>query len=166
MDRPRSCVVCAAVQGFLWKLPVLRRLSPVWRGGLKSLGPIIVVAAGLSFMFISARVSTDESGTVAQIGAAFLIAYGVETTWVIRETNERSGFYQAWLGLITGFAVCGLSGIVLAAALASSSGTSDIREVAFAWSCGSILMLGVIVAVTPVLTYEWRRQMTTEFDDE
>jgi hypothetical protein len=38
--------------------------------------------------------------------------------------------------------------------------------VGFAWSCGSILMLGAIVAVTPVLTYEWRRQMMIEFDDE
>ena len=166
MDRPRYLLVCAVVQGFPWNLPLLQRLTPLWRGVLKSLGLIILAAAGLSYMFISARPSTTESESIAQIGAAFLIAYGVETTWVIRETNERSGFYQSWLGLITGFAVCGLSGIVLATVLAGGSGKSDVREVGFAWSCGSILMLGVIVAVTPVLTYEWRRQMMVEFDDE
>jgi uncharacterized membrane protein len=111
------------VQGLIWKLPLLRRLSPIRRGCLKSLALIVLVAACLSFMFLSKRPSTREANTIAQIGAAFLIAYGVETSWVIRETNERSGFYQSWLGLITGFAVCGLSGIVIAVALAGGSGT-------------------------------------------
>jgi hypothetical protein len=56
---------------------------------------------------------------------------------------------------------------VISAGLASDgSGTSTLREVAFAWSCGSIFILGVLVAVTPVLSYEWRHQLKTEFDDE
>jgi hypothetical protein len=99
--------------------------------------------------------------------ASFMAScFGVETTWVIRETNQRSGTYQAWLGLITGLALCGLSGIVISAWIAGGSGTSTIRELGFAWSCGSIFMLGAMVAVTPLLTYEWRRQLMTEFDDE
>jgi hypothetical protein len=144
----------------------MRRMSPLWRGGLKCLALILFMTAWLAWPFILDRPSTTEADSVAQIGAAFLIAYGVETTWVIRETNERSGSYQSWLGLITGFALCGLSGIVIAAGLASGSGTSVLRELAFAWSCASIIMLGALVAVTPILTYEWRHQLNTELDDE
>jgi hypothetical protein len=166
MDRPRYHLVCAAVQGFLWKLPLLRRLSPMWRGGIQCLLLVTFMAVGFGVAFVSDRPMTTEADTVAQIGAAFLVAYGVETTWVTRETNQRNGPYQTWLGLITGLALCGLSGIVISAWLAGGSGTSLIRELGFAWSCGSIFMLGAIVAVTPLLTYEWRRQLMTEFDDE
>jgi hypothetical protein len=150
----------------LWKLPLLRRLSPLWRGGLQCLALVAFTAACFGVTFVIDRPAITKPDMVAQIGAAFLIAYGVETTWVIRETNDRSAYYQQWLGLITGLAVCGLIGIVIAAGLASSSGTSAAREVGYAWSCASILLLGVIVAVTPVLTYEWRRLLMTEFDDE
>jgi hypothetical protein len=166
MDRPRYHLVCAAVQEFPWKLPFLRRLSPMWRGGVKSVTLILLAALPLGVSFIVDRPATTEAGTVAQIGAAFLIAYGVETTWVVRETNLRSSSYQTWLGLVTGLAVCGLSGIVISAGLATDSGTSVLCEIGFSWSCGSIFMLGAIVAVTPVLSYAWRHQLKTEFDDE
>jgi hypothetical protein len=139
----------------------------MWRGGFKAVALILFVTLALGISFVLHRPATSEADTVAQIGAAFLIAYGVETTWVVRETNLRSSSYQTWLGLITGLAVCGLSGIVISAGLASDdSGTSTLREVAFAWSCASVFILGVLVAVTPVLSYEWRHQLKTEFDDE
>jgi hypothetical protein len=154
------------VQGFFWKLPLLRRLTPMWRGGLQCLFLVTFMAVGFGVAFVIDRPSTNEANTVATVGAAFLVAYGVETTWVTRETNQRSGPYQTWLGLITGLALCGLGGIVISVWLAGGSGTSVIRELGFAWSFGSIFTLGAMVAVTPLFTYEWRRQLMTEFDDE
>jgi hypothetical protein len=139
----------------------------MWRGGLKCLALVGGVAAVLGFVFVGQRYPTAEANTLSQLGAAFLIAYGVQISWVVRETNQRNGFYEEWLGFITGLAVCGLSGIAIAAGLADFGlGTSALREVGFAWSCSSIVLLGAIVALAPILIYEWRRQLATELDDE
>lgn len=139
----------------------------MWRGFLNCLFLATFMSAAFGVGFVFDRPPTVEADTVAQLGAAFLIAYGVEMSWVVRATNERGGSYETWLGLVTGLALCGLSGIVVAAGLADTgSGTSALREVGFAWSCGAVILLGAMVASTPVLTYEWRRQLATEFDDE
>jgi hypothetical protein len=166
MDRPWYGLVCAVVPGLRWNSAFRRRLPPMWRGGLQCLATIFVITIRIGVSFVIGRPSLGDADTVAQLGAAFLIAYGVETSWVIRETDERSGSYQTWLGLMTGLALCGLGGIIVATVLASGTGTSAAREIGFAWSCVSIFMLGLLVAITPVISYEWRHQLKTEFDDE
>ena len=37
---------------------------------------------------------------------------------------------------------------------------------AFAWSCASLLLLGSLVALLPLLIYEWAHDLRVEYSDD
>ena len=155
------------MQDFVWKLPGLRHLSPMWRGGL-----LAILAVSVSFgalLLISNRVDPSPSfgALLAQIGAALLIAYCVQMSWVVRVTVARNAFYERWIGFVTGLGVLGLSGIAAAVVLADRDAADSVaRDALLCWSMASIAILGGLVAFSPALIYDWRRQLFSELDDD
>jgi hypothetical protein len=150
-----------------WQLPGIRHLSPIWQGAVKCGLLVLGVALCLAPGFLSLRPPFAEADTLAQVGAAFMIAYGVEMSWVVRATSERSRRYEDWIGFTSCLAFCGLLGTIVALAVADSrDGASTLGEIGLAWSCAAIVLLGAVVACTPALSYEWRRQLMTETQDD
>jgi hypothetical protein len=68
------------------------------RGALRAIVAVGVVSAAVAPNLIAAHASTRIAGLLAQIGAAFLIAYGVEMAWVTQVTVVRNASYEDWIG--------------------------------------------------------------------
>ena len=80
----------------------------MWRGGLRCLIPVAITTASFGFAFVLDRPSTSEAETLAQVGAALLIAYSVTMSWSIGAAGERGAQFESWIGFSTGLAVLGL----------------------------------------------------------
>jgi hypothetical protein len=149
------------VQGFLWKLPVLRGLSPVRKGLAEAAclvtGVSLMTAAGLGF--VAPRPSDSLLRSLAEIGAALLIAYAIEISWLVRASRARPlAEREARLGVFVGLGAAGLLGIALALAIAEPASEhhwTRLDEIAFAWAIVSLGMLGLVVVLQPLITHEW-----------
>lgn len=110
----------------------------------------------------------DTSGSLAQIGATLLVAYGVETNWLLKRSHVRSKSRQNWVGFASGIAFCGLFGIGTALALASEAQPPHtlLHRFLFAWTLASTFFLGAFVALSPSLVYEWTHQLNAGQADE
>jgi hypothetical protein len=67
---------------------------------------------------------------------------------------------EEWIGFVTSFGVAGLLGIAVALGLAEhlAAGHRNWLDYAgFAWVLSSLGLLGLGVAIQPLMTYEWRR---------
>lgn len=105
--------------------------------------------------------SAEFLWVLAQLGVGVLIAYSValaaaEKDLSRRGTRER---HEEWLGFVVGCGICGLAGIGTAVGTAAHleaghGGFAD--EVGLWWAVGSIGMLGIIVAILPIMSYGWR----------
>jgi hypothetical protein len=156
--------------GLVWKLPLLRRLSPMGRGFLAAVSGTLAPSAGL-FVFLVSYVEPEIEpsifGDLAQVGATLLVSYAIEISWLLKESGARSARRENWVGFVAGVGCSGLAGIASALVLAGHHGRLTwIEEMAVAWSFLSLLMLGFLVASLPLLIYEWAHDLRTEYSDE
>lgn len=100
---------------------------------------------------------------LGQTGVGLLIAYSVAFAAGERVLSERATrkSHEDWLGVIVGLAVCVLIGIGLGFGLAEhrrQQGPADtIDWLGLCWTLASIGLMGVLVALQPLMSYEWRK---------
>jgi hypothetical protein len=141
------------VPEFVWRLPALRRLSATGRGAAEATCGI-AAASGAALLVISVwnlSPTSETSSSLAQIGATLLVAYGVETNWLLKRSHVRSKNPQNWVGFASGIAFCGLIGIETALALASEGPPHAFgQHLLLAWTlASSSFFLGAFVALSP-----------------
>ena len=152
----------------MWKLPLLRRLSPMGRGFIEP----IAVNSGLAFLLIFAISGLFSNpvqvvDSLAQVGATLLVAYAVQMSWVLENSRKRGADRENWVGFATGVGVCALFGIGIALALGGHSGSLSLLEhLALGWSVVSIGLLGAWIAMQPWAMYEWTHWFNTEYPDD
>jgi hypothetical protein len=99
---------------------------------------------------------------LGQAGIGLLIAYSFSLAAAERFLGDRNSeeSHTNWLGVVVGLGLCALIGSGLAFGLAEhrAAGHANALDwIGLWWSVGSIGMIGLLVAVQPVTTYEWRR---------
>jgi uncharacterized membrane protein YfcA len=153
---------------FWWRLPVLRGLSPVRRGFVEAVWVIFFAAAtagyGINVLFSDPAAVAEP---FAQIGATLLVAYAVQTGWVVQTSRKRGADRENWVGMTSGVGCCALVGILVALCLAPHQEPLDLLEgFGFAWAVTSIAFLGLWTALQTWATYGLAHKFNTEYPDE
>lgn len=108
--------------------------------------------------------------SAAQIGATLLIAYAVETSWVVKSSNARGSKHEWWLGFVMGIGAAGLCGIGLALALSERLASDDwlwTDELLLGWVTASLAVLGCLIVSLPDLADNWSHRIRRgELDDD
>lgn len=157
------------MKGFWWKLPIFRGLSPVRQGFAEFL-----TALGFStalclpfFHWASPEIPAETFDAMAQIGATLLIAYAVETSWWLKVSRRRSGTRENWVGYVSGIGLAGFIGV--GASLILSTNPLDLswfESYLMVWAFITLLLLGSLVAILPLLIYEWTHTLQAEYPDK
>jgi hypothetical protein len=158
------------MQGFWWKLPLLRRLTQVQRGLLGAIALVLACALAL-VPNVNRFVPHPEPrflGSLAQVGATLLVAYAVEVVWLLKTSRTRGGDREIFVGGAAGLGTCGVFGIGFALALAEHRGASwtTAEEFGFAWSVASLGLLASLVGLLPVFMYDLSHSLRNEYSDE
>lgn len=158
------------MKGLVWKLPLLRRLSHLQRGLGLGLGVIFlgsVLFASFEEPLLSG-LSNQILSDMAQIGATLLVAYAVETSWLVKQSHGRGSDSERWIGFVAGLGAAGALGIAFAVALLghAEGPFNSIEQWAAAWAVFSLGLLAGLVGVLPYVLYEWRHALNTEYPDE
>lgn len=156
------------MNGFWWKLPVLRGLSPMRRGFAEAVWVVFFASAvagyGINLLF-SDPAAVSES--LAQIGATLLVAYAVQTGWVIQSSGKRGADRENWVGMTAGVGCCALTGIFAGLCLSPHRESLDLFEsFGFAWAVTSIAFLGIWTALQTWAMYDLAHAFNTEYPDE
>lgn len=125
---------------------------------------IVLLAVGLTLVgggLLSGSPSPQLLWTLSQAGIGLLIAYSVAIAGVEKSLSRKGtrNRHEDWLGVAAGCGVCGLVGIAVAMGTAAHleaghGGFAD--KIGLWWAVGSIGMLGIVVAILPIMSYEWR----------
>ena len=138
------------------------------RGFAESVAVIFLTATLAGYWinrFFSDPASVSEP--LAQIGATLLVAYAVQTSWVIQSSRKRGANREYWVGLTTGVGLCALVGILVALCLAPHREPLDLVEgLGFAWVVTSVGFLGLWTALQTWTMYDLHHAFTTEYPDE
>jgi uncharacterized membrane protein HdeD (DUF308 family) len=150
------------MQGFLWKLPVLRGLSPVRKGFAEGIAAIAVgsVFGAFGLAYVASRPTEGLLRSLAEIGATLLIAYAIEVSWIVRASSNSRALdeRESRLGAFIGIGAAALTGIALALGLAERASVHHLiflDEIAFGWVAVSFVALGAVVVLQPLFTHEW-----------
>ena len=141
----------------------------MWQGALGPSFPLGVVT--LFSIPASNRYAVDLSGeffgNTAQLGATLLVAYVLETGAMIKALRRRGRNQEKLVGFVSALGVGGLAGVVISLILSEHGGQLNTLElVATAFSLSAIGMLALLVALQPLLIYEWIHGVNTEYHDE
>lgn len=156
------------MNGFWWRLPLLRGLSPMSRGVLEALattfGCTLVSFVGIHRLFPD---PAHTAGALAQIGATLLVAYAIQMSWALQTSRKRGSQRENWVGVTSGIGFCALISIALALALADHHEPLNWLEAfAFGWVVVGIALLGIWIAFQPWAMYHWTHSFHTEYPDE
>lgn len=133
---------------------------------------LLVVAGSLALLpLVNATDLTPTPGllrSLAQIGATLLVAYAVEVSWLLKVSADRGESLASWIGYMTGIGASGLLGLALALLLSEHGGDSLslVAQYAVGWVLVSLFLLGLLVALLPLLVYESAHAAGTESPDE
>jgi hypothetical protein len=140
------------------------RLTPMRKGFASAVGIILFLAAVLTSCgaVVLSTPSAELLWALAQLGVGLLIAYSIALAAVEKDLSRKGtrNQHENWVGFVGGCGVCGLVGIGLALITASDleAGHTNLADQAgLWWSASSIGMLGIMVAILPILSYEWRK---------
>lgn len=154
--------------GFWTRLPGIRALSPFTRGVLEAVG-VIFGCALLAFIGIYHLFPEPDktAAALAQIGATLLIAYAVQTSWVLQASRKRGSQRENWVGVTSGVGLCALIGVFAALALAGHDEPLNWLEAfAFGWVVVANALLGAWIAFQPWAMYHWTHWFGTEYPDD
>lgn len=150
-------------------MPVLRDLTPMRRGFWEAVQLIAFLSVAVWFFlrWAAPKPSPEFLRSLAAIGGTLLIAYVVETSWIVKASRARDlDERESRLGTLVGFGAAGLVGIALALAISERASVHHwiwLDEIAFAWAVASLGMFGITVVLQPLLIHEW---MDDEKQDE
>lgn len=133
-------------------------------GVLSTVAAVLTMTATFTLGFgalLDAPPSAELFGQLAQIGATLLVAYSVAIVAAERRLRTKSskGTHEDWLGFSVGAGICGFLGIVLAVGLGAhrDAGHANVLDDIGLWWCvSSVSVLGLMIAVLPLASYEWR----------
>jgi hypothetical protein len=156
------------MNGWWWKLPVLRGLSPIRRGFVEAVWMIFLLAAvagyGINQLFSDPAIVSES---FAQIGATLLVAFAVQTGWVVQASRRRGQERENWVGMTTGIGSSALVGILIALCLSTHEEPLGLLEsFGFAWVVASIGFLGIWTALQAWAMYDLTHAFSTEYPDE
>ncbi len=133
-------------------------LCAVSFGSLGSLWMIHEYAGSMSGVLLS---------NVAQIAATLLVAYAVETSWLLKVDRRRGEDSENWAGIAAGVGSAGLLGIAFAIALSGQDGQRTMLEsFLIGWTFVSTGMLGLIAALLPYAMYGWVHALNAEYAED
>jgi hypothetical protein len=105
---------------------------------------------------------------LGQIGAALLIAYAIATSWLMRASRSRPiDERENRLGALVGVGGGGLFGIILALALSERANVDHwiwLDQAAFGWVAASLVCLGVMVVLQPLVVHDWIDEEHRDYD--
>ena len=134
-------------------------LDPVAKGVVLALLSVAVATLGAAFFLSTLPAASPELlRTVALIGAALVIAFAVEATWLAERVGQGDE-YEEWLGFIAGAGIAGLIGVVVSLLVAehlAAGHESLIDDIGVAWSTVSLTILGVVIVIQPLLANRFR----------
>ena len=113
---------------------------------------------GVPLAVLGIEPSAEVLRASAEIGATLLIASAVVGVDIVKTTYARPlDDREERLGLFTGVTVAGLMGIALSLLLSECVGHrwNWLYALFVGWDIASLLMMGVVVALQPSITYEW-----------
>ena len=153
---------------FWWKMPILRRLSPLRRGFVEAVWVIFLAAAiagyGINQLFPDPATVSEP---FALIGATLLVAFAVQTGWIVQTSRKRGPDRENWIGLTTGISSSALIGILIALCLsAHREPLGLIESFGFAWVVVSIGFMGLWTALQPWTVYDLNHAFNTEYPDD
>lgn len=111
------------------------------------------------------RPTGDLLTATAQIGATLLVAYAIESSWLVRNSRVRNAPRENWLGFAVGIGLAGLTSVFVALGLAARIETGNwswADDLALGFAVSGVLMVGALVAVFPCLIYEWSKVVQRE----
>jgi hypothetical protein len=155
---------------FRRKLLVVRRITPVRQGFGTAVALIFLGAVALAVFespFLS-ELPPSVLSNMGQIGATLLVAYAVETSWLVKQSRQRGSRNERWIGFVAGLGACGALGIAFAVALLGHprGPFNAVEHWAAWWSVFSIGLLAGLVGALPYVLYEWAHALNTEYSDE
>lgn len=134
-------------------------LDPVAKGVVLALLSVAAASLGCAFTLSTLPAASPELlNNVAVIGAALVIAYAVEATWL----SQRAAIgdeYEEWLGFLAGAGIAGLAGVVVALLVSehlAAGHESFLDDLGVAWAAVSLTILGVVVVIQPLLANRFR----------
>jgi hypothetical protein len=146
---------------FWWKLPILRGLSPIWKGAADGVSAVVIagLAATVAVTFGSVRPSAGTLRSASEICATLLIAYAIEVSWLIRasrrrDLEERESRLGAFTAVGAAAALAVLFSLILADRLEAGHWIL-IDDFGLGWVVASLFMLGIMVVMQPWMTHEW-----------
>lgn len=132
-------------------------LDPIPKGIANALFTVALASLAVYFFFQTVPPASPELlRTVAVIGASLFIAYAVEAVWLVSRVAIHDE-YEQWLGFLIGTGIAGLLGIAVALLLSEhrAAGHSNfIDSLGTAWILISLLVLGALLVIQPLLAYE------------
>jgi len=137
----------------------MRRLDPIGWAIFRALGAVTVAAL---LMTGGARLDDFDPGlmyAIAQVGIAIVFAFVVEAVWIVERVNRNDPDHPDFLGTMCGFAIAGLTGVAISLAVGAhrAAGHSNLLDAfGFWWSVASLMILGGLVVVQPLLTDQYR----------
>lgn len=158
------------MQGIWWKLPGLRRASAFQRGFAGAVGFIFGGSTALFALdgSITASLAPAILSDTGQIGATLLVAFAVESSWLVKQSRQRGSGSENWIGFVAGLGASGALGIAFAVALLGHDhgAFNGMEHWAATWAVFSVGLLAGLVGALPYALYEWRHALSTEYPDE
>jgi hypothetical protein len=134
---------------------------------LLTLGAVSLMAICGAFGFRSAYPDSGFMYAIAQVGIAVVFAYIIETVWMIERVNRNDDDHRDWLGMTTGLAIAGLAGVAVALAVGGhrAAGHANFLDLlGLWWAVTSLVLLGVLVIIQPLLADVIRGKAEAESD--
>lgn len=139
----------------LSRLPIV---EPIPKGISNALFSVAAASLGGYFFFNSVPLaSPDLLRTTATIGATLLLAYIVETVWLVQRV-QRDEEYEEWLGFVTGAGMAGFLGVLFALLLSEHRAVGHanfIDKLGIAWVAVSLLILAGVLVSHPLLAHRF-----------
>jgi len=140
------------------------RLDPLNKGVLEGIW-IVTLTAGFLFalLTVAPHPSPELLRDIASLGGALVLAYVVEMTWLVQVKKRDEKF----VGLATALGVAGLAGTFLMLLLAAhrQAGHGNVLDtIGFSWALASLILLGLIVTIHPLLVYRLSGNDSEEVD--
>jgi hypothetical protein len=160
------------VERFIWRLPVLRACSQFQRGALEGVFASLcgLTIAWLVLPWIDSKPSATALEGLAQISATLLVAFAVLASQIIDSAGGRPSL-EADLRL-GAFAVISADAVIaigVSLALADQVAGKHwtfLDELGYAWVVSAVLLVGIFVALQPIVTDSWRAPGHREASDD
>jgi cytochrome bd-type quinol oxidase subunit 2 len=146
----------------IWRLPLLKRVPPLWRGVLAILMLELLLSVALVF-WLRAHVDHPRPeflSDLAGVGATIFVAYVISMSTIVLWSTRYDAENDAISGEAVGFGLAALLGVGFALTLTNhdqAHALTSLEALGLSWALVSLAMLGLLVAAYPFMLYERHR---------